>query len=285
VPANSAGVVYLERPFMSDLASRIDAGVLRAIAPPAKRSGYSAKQVAIMDALGPLLPNMLRRFEVTTPLRIGHFLSQLGHESDAFKTLEEYASGAAYEGRDDLGNKRPGDGKRYKGRGPIQLTGRSNYRSFTSWLRGLLSDCPDFEQEPELVATFPWAAWAAIWFWSTRRLNILADRDDLVAVTKVINGGRNGLADRAAYLARAKTALARLAASGAALNALHRGDKGEDVEQLQRQLAERGFYRQAIDADFGPATENAVKAFQAAKGLAVDGIAGNRTFDALEASQ
>jgi putative chitinase len=268
------------------LASLIDAKVLGAIAP--KVSGKRLqKQTEIISKFGALLPGMLVQFGCTTALRIDHLLAQVAHESDGFCTTEEYASGAAYEGREDLGNVRRGDGKRFKGRGPIQLTGRENYRLFTAWLRKIIPDCPDFEAQPELVALFPWAAWAVFFFWITKSLNALADRDDLIAVTKRVNGGTNGLADRAARLAKAKATIARLQAGlmdkEQGFVSLRRGSNDfARVEQLQRALAASGHYALTIDADFGPGTEGAVKTFQRARGLTVDGIVGAKTWECLE---
>lgn len=269
----------------SALASRIDASVLTAIAP--KLSGTKAvKQAAIIAEFAPLLPSLLTRFAVTSALRIEHLLSQTAHESDGFSTLEEYASGADYEGRADLGNTKVGDGKRYKGRGPIQLTGRDNYRKFTMWLRSFMPDCPDFEAQPELVARFPWAAWAVFYYWSSRGLNAIADADDLVLMTKRINGGKNGLADRGAYLKKAKGVIdpieAKLIGAAQSFTVLLRGSKGDRVEQLQRALKSAGHYLLTIDGDFGPGTEGAVKTFQRARGLTVDGKVGRLTWAALE---
>lgn len=123
-------------------------------------------------------------------LRLAHFMAQLAHESDGFKAMQEYASGSAYEGRADLGNTQPGDGVRYKGHGPIQITGRANHRSYGQML-GI-----DFENHPELL-TFPSIGLiAACAFWTTHRLNELADADNILAITKKINGGTNGLGDR-----------------------------------------------------------------------------------------
>ena len=270
------------------LFSRIDASVLKAIAPP--RSGARARRQAdIIDRLGYDLPRMLELADITTPLRISHFLAQLAHESDGFSTTAEYATGDAYEGREDLGNIKPGDGRRYKGRGPIQLTGRDNYRAFTIWMRRRYPDAPDFEALPTLVEISPHAGFAAVFFWSENGLNALADRDDLVAVTKRINGGRNGLADRATYLTKVKPLIARLAGDGLseqqAFPVLVRGMTGEPVERLQRSLQAAGFYFQSIDGDFGPATEGAVKAFQRARGLVIDGIAGAQTTATLPGYQ
>ena len=127
-------------------------------------------------------------------LRLIHFLAQLAHESGNFKYMEEIASGAAYEGRKDLGNTQAGDGKRFKGRGPIQLTGRANYRRYGQQL-GI-----DFENNPAIVAIPSVGLLVACKFWSDNGLNELADKDDVVSITKRINGGTNGLADRKAKL-------------------------------------------------------------------------------------
>ncbi|KQR75763.1 peptidoglycan-binding protein [Rhizobium sp. Leaf341] len=266
------------------LALSVDAATLYAVVP--RLSGAKGQQQrAVIGGFAPYLPEMLTRFKVTSALRIAHLLAQVAHESDSFATTQEYASGAAYEGRKDLGNIKAGDGKRFKGRGPIQLTGRANYFAFTIWMREIDRSCPDFEARPELVAEFPWAAWAAFYYWSSRNLNALADRDDLVAVTRVINGGRNGLDDRRLKLGKAKSALTQLQVQIIAANQnieddvaiLRRGSEGEAVDQLQRGLAAAGFYLLAIDGDFGPGTEAAVKTFQRARGLVVDGIVGRET--------
>lgn len=140
------------------------------------------------------------QFGIVTALQKAHFLAQVAHESDGFRTATEYASGRAYEGRADLGNVQPGDGVRFKGRGLIQLTGRENYATFSNAMgQGDL-----FLRSPELVAQLPWAVSAAGWFWKRKGLNALADRDDVVTVTKRINGGTNGLEDRKRRLAQAK---------------------------------------------------------------------------------
>ena len=127
-------------------------------------------------------------------LRLIHFLAQLAHESGNFHYMEEIASGAAYEGRKDLGNVMTGDGKRFKGRGPIQLTGRANYRRYGQQL-GI-----DFENNPEIVAIPSVGLLVACKFWSDNGLNALADQDDVLTITRRINGGTNGLADRKAKL-------------------------------------------------------------------------------------
>jgi len=131
-------------------------------------------------------------------LRLSHFMGQCAHESAGFVYMEEIASGSAYEGRADLGNTQPGDGKRYKGRGPIQLTGRANYRKFGR-LIGI-----DLEQHPEIASYPSVGLLCACLYWSNRGLNAKADADDLLGITKAINGGTNGLEDRKARTAKAK---------------------------------------------------------------------------------
>ncbi len=143
---------------------------------------------------------------INTPLRMAHFLAQIAHESAEFRYSEEIADGEAYEGRPDLGNTQPGDGKRFKGRGLIQLTGRFNYKRYGQ-ARG-----KDYTTETGavLLATDPETAVdVSCWFWSENGLNRLADQDDIKAVTKIINGGYNGLEERKAKLVRAKFFLVR----------------------------------------------------------------------------
>jgi putative chitinase len=143
---------------------------------------------------------------ITSPPQMARFLAQIGLESGNFLHTEELASGAAYEGRRDLGNTQDGDGVRYKGRGLIQLTGRSNYDTFSRYT-GV-----DYLARPELLASNPLVAVdAACWFWHDRGPAPLAEPDDVTAVTKRINGLANGshthLDERIANLNRAKTVL------------------------------------------------------------------------------
>jgi putative chitinase len=142
-------------------------------------------------------------YGVVTELEKAHLLAQLAHESDGFRTAEEYASGAKYESRKDLGNTQPGDGKRFKGRGLIQITGRTNYTAYSQW-KYQDDRCV---RDPGLLAQAPDAVDASLWYWSIyrpacRRRALL---DDVQGVTKAINGGLNGLADREKKLAQAKT--------------------------------------------------------------------------------
>lgn len=139
---------------------------------------------------------------IDSPLRFAHALAQLAHESDNFRAMEEYASGRAYEGRADLGNVQPGDGVRFKGRGPIQVTGRANYRTYGRAI-GI-----DLERHPELAAIPSIGLAVSAVYWTARGLNALADRDDLVGITRAINGGLTGLDDRRARLVQVRALLA-----------------------------------------------------------------------------
>lgn len=156
------------------------------------------------DTFAAPLVAAMKANQINTPLRQAHFLAQLGHESGSLRYTAELASGAAYEGRTDLGNTQPGDGPRFKGRGLIQITGRTNYTNYGNdrgqdYITGL---------NPNLLATDPdIAADCSGWFWATRHLNELADNDDLLTITKRINGGTNGLDDRARRLKLAKCLL------------------------------------------------------------------------------
>lgn len=140
----------------------------------------------------------MMEFEINTPARQASFLAQVGHESGQLRYVRELASGAAYEGRKGLGNTEQGDGIRFKGRGLIQITGRANYKACGTAL-GL-----DLIAEPELLEQPVNACRSAGWFWKTHGLNELADAGDQVKVTKRINGGINGLADRLALYQKAK---------------------------------------------------------------------------------
>jgi putative chitinase len=175
-------------------------------------------QLRLISKGTPTNPNMtsivvaLERFGEKTgldlPHRLAQYIAQLSHESGGYKYDREIASGAAYEGRNDLGNTEPGDGKRFKGRTGIQLTGRFNYRKFTQWIRkNLDANCPDFEKEPNRVNEDPWEGLAPIWFWAVgnrtgKSLNVYADKNDIEMITRIINGGKNGLEDRLDYYTR-----------------------------------------------------------------------------------
>lgn len=144
---------------------------------------------------------LLNGYHINTPLRLAHFLAQIDHESGGFKYLTELGNRAyfnKYEGRKDLGNTEVGDGFRFRGRGYIQVTGRYNYLQLSK------DTGIDFVNNPDLLATEVNAIVSACWFWSKRKLNALADKDDLIGITRRVNGGLNGLEDRRRKLAKWK---------------------------------------------------------------------------------
>jgi predicted chitinase/LysM repeat protein len=201
------------RAVMEKLGGKVEAG--GPVTGPAPTGGGAASDVslqdlkAIMPALSDarareVLPHLNRAMAeagINTKQRQAMFLAQLGHESASFRYFEEIASGSAYEGRADLGNTQPGDGVRFKGRGPIQLTGRSNYRAAGRAL-GI-----DLENNPRRAADLDVGFRTAAWFWNSRSLNTYADQGNFREVTRRINGGYNGLADREAYYRRALAVL------------------------------------------------------------------------------
>ncbi|HBO0403311.1 glycoside hydrolase family 19 protein [Pseudomonas aeruginosa] len=185
----------------------------------------------------PALNAAMGRFGITSPVRVAAFLAQVGHESAHLTQLVENLNYSAcglaatwpsryrsadgkpnalalnlarhpqaianntYASRNGNGDDASGDGWRYRGRGLLQITGRSNYRAAAAGLGQPL------EAEPELLEQPEWAALSAAWWWSTRGLNELADRVEFAAITRQINGGLNGQAERLALWERAKAVL------------------------------------------------------------------------------
>jgi putative chitinase len=212
----------------------------------ARGGAFPKRNLANARAVAVALDQHGARMGLDRPHRLAQLLAQLAHESAWFKHDREVwgptAAQTRYEGRRDLGNTQPGDGKRFMGRGPIQVTGRSNYRQFRDWCRDTLpvaaGTVPDFEADPDAILTDPWEGLAPLWYWTTRKLNRHADQGDIEMITKRINGGLNGYADRIdAYVKIA--------------------------------LAMQGFGPRDVDG------------FQKAAGLAVDGIAGPKTRAAM----
>ena len=271
---------------------------IKQIAPYAKDS--------IITPLVKYMNYHMAKYGITTYLRICHFIAQAAHESDSFKTLEEYASGAAYEGRKDLGNVKKGDGKKYKGRGIFQLTGRANYKVMSEKLGQPLEDNPELAKQPEISVL------TALEYWKSRGLNKFADNDDIRTITKRINGGFNGFEDRQNYLARAKRVIPRDISvaepkpeptpvppvveppkpviptteypvidktnmSPPPINPLFPpivvadiGDNSPYIGDLQDMLIRKG-YKIRDDGLFDTETENAVKNFQSQVGLKITG--------------
>ena len=164
---------------------------------------HSAKPAIVQSVISDM-DAVFDKYEINTNLRQEHFLCQAAHESAGFTTLQEFGNAhyfSRYDSRKDLGNIHPGDGARYHGRGIFQITGRANYRNYGEAL-GL-----DLEGNPELAADGKIALEIACLYWKNHNLNHFADRDDILSITKAINGGLNGLADRKFYLSRAKNAM------------------------------------------------------------------------------
>jgi predicted chitinase len=238
----------------------------------------------------PFIQQAMQEFDITSYLRETAFLAQLAHESGELRYMEELASGAAYEGRKDLGNTQPGDGKRYKGRGPIQLTGRANYTKYGQLL-GL-----DLVNNPTIAATKEVGFRIAGEFWKLNGLNQLADQQDFKQITKRINGGYNGLDDRTMYYERAKKVMSKddggavpsspattQPASGSPSypgSPLRQGSKGAAVQSVQQRLSDLG-YSLSVDGNFGPGTASAVISFQQKNNLGNDGVVGPNTWAAL----
>lgn len=163
-------------------------------------AGYSLESIVLR------LNKYAKEFGIDSPQRWAHYLAQIAHESMELRYSEEIASGKAYDTGKlaiKLGNtpEADGDGQKYKGRGLIQVTGRNNYEAYKQYC-GF-----DVVKQPELLAKPVGAIRSSMWFWKSKGLNELADRDEFTAITKRINGGTNGIEDRRKYLARAKRVL------------------------------------------------------------------------------
>jgi putative chitinase len=260
----------------------------------------NADAAAWADAAMEILP----KYEINTPNRIAGFFAQTCHESMNFSALSENLSYRAetleklfskyfskagrnaadyskqpekianiiYGGR--MGNVQEGDGYRFRGRGVIQLTGRDNYTAFGKSV-GMSP-----EQVIDYVQTKKGALESACWYWASRKINAACDNSDIVLMTKLVNGGTNGLEDRRKHYEQALKVLggavpAPIANAAAIPGVLKKGSTGENVKRLQAELGLED------DGVFGPGTESAVKKWQAANGLAADGIVGPKTLAKL----
>ncbi len=212
---------------------------------------------------GPVLLETALKYQINTPLRLSHFLAQTLHESGSLKYTEELASGAAYEGNKGLGNTQRGDGRRFKGRGLIQTTGRYNYNRYGKFA-GF-----DAVAHPERLATLPYAVDSAGWFWAhgtPQNLNNIADKDNVSLVTKLINGGYRGLNDRRRKLRGAKEAIEVLGA-----------------KRVQQALNAIGSYPTLlVDGDLGPRTTSIIREFQSDFLIRADGVVNAETWSKLK---
>jgi putative chitinase len=170
-------------------------------------AAVAMRPVADMEALGAAAAKFLPAYGIMdTPARLANFTGQAAHETGSFRYLAEIwgptAAQRGYEGRADLGNTKPGDGYRFKGRGVFQLTGRANYRTIGARIRQPLEDHPELAERPEV------AMQTACEFWASRGLSTLADQGLEDAITRRINGGHNGAVERGRFVGRAKGLLA-----------------------------------------------------------------------------
>lgn len=253
------------------------------------------------------------KYGIDTPARIAAFVAQCGHESggwrvfeenlnysaksldavfpkyfkNAGRNAEEYArkpekiANVVYAGR--MGNNNDGDGYKYRGRGPIQLTGKDNYNAFGKDFGMDLSN-PDVVSTNKNIALM-----SAIWFWNKNSLNKLADAGDIKGMTKRINGGFIGLEDRIHHYEQAMKKLGADAGKveskveehehehveSESYGLLRKGMKGEGVKIMQAALGVQA------DGIFGSGTEAKLKEWQAKNGLSADGICGPATFAKL----
>lgn len=274
---------------------QITAGLIKAIYPQYK---YPAD-------LAEVLNEQFEKYEINTVNRAAGFLAQCGHESNGFTVLKENlnysadgltkifhkyfpdaASAASYArnpqkiankvygGRMGNGPESSGDGFKFCGRGAIQLTGRDNYTKFAN------SVGMTVEEAVADLETLDGAIESACWFWKTNGLNAICDADDIVKMTKRINGGTIGLEDRTAHYNKAKQLLSNgtvqedaepRKATDIEYVTVRVGSNNDTVKAVQTALG------QTPDGKFGPGTERAVKAWQTAHGLTADGVVGPAT--------
>jgi putative chitinase len=265
------------------------------------------------DHLAEVFNEIFPKYNITTVNRAAGFLAQCGHESAGFTILKENLNYGAkglmgtfkkyfpteslalayerqpekianrvYANRMGNGPESSGDGYRYRGRGAIQLTGRDNYSRFAASM-GMSLD-----EVIEDLETLDGAIESACWFWATNGLNAICDADDIVKMTKKINGGTIGLEDRKQHYEHAKHLLADSSdddtddqeeddddTAPVEYTTVRLGSKGQTVAALQQALG--------LNADgvFGPGTDRALKQWQAASGLTPDGVAGPKTLQRL----
>ena len=268
-----------------------------------------------VDAWYEALVAVMPKYGINTERRAAHFISQCAHESNNFRSLQENlnysekalkavfgryfgdapkANAAEYARNPEkianrvyfdkyrkykMGNTNEGDGWLFRGRGLKQLTGRENYTKFGASVNLTA------EEAAEYVATPAGAVESACWFWDTKKLNNIADTDNVTKMTKVINGGNIGLADRQQRYAKAMEVFGNPVSIVEddgddnfdidEIGVLRKGSRGEGVKMMQEALGV------GADGAFGPGTERALKAWQTANGLTADGIAGPATLGVL----
>lgn len=176
---------------------------LNSIFPAGAKSGRNAKFIEPLN-------DLFQKSDVNTVKRVAGFLSQIGVESEEFLYVRELGGNSYFNKYDiqyapakarELGNTSPGDGAKYKGRGLIQVTGKANYTACGKAL-GL-----DLVNHPELLEQPQYAVESAGWYWNSRNINAACDADDIVKITKLVNGGTTHLDRRTAYYNKAKSVL------------------------------------------------------------------------------
>jgi predicted chitinase len=223
----------------------------------------------------PYMQSAMRKYGITTRPRARAFLATVLHESMGLRATTEQASGARYEGRRDLGNIHRGDGQRFKGRGPIQLTGRANYAAYGRRLGMNLEGHPDMVAKPDV-------GWQVAGMFFQKCLPA-ADAGDFRRVTRLVNGGLNGWDDRLRYWNK-------LAGLGVVPGTpdIERGAKGPKVEMLTRRLSyltskKTGKpFLNGARSTFDRRTTRALRRFQKERGLKVDGVFGPRVAAELD---
>jgi len=167
----------------------------------------------------PLLNAAMQRYQIVGNKRVSAFIAQIGHESGQLVYAREIwgptAAQLKYEGRADQGNTVSEDGFKYRGRGLIQITGRTNYAACGEALGIYLINQPELLEQPQ------YACLSAAWFWTTKGLNTLADPGEFNTITRRINGGLNGLADRLSLWAKAREVLVLFHCRGLSLAHWH----------------------------------------------------------------
>jgi putative chitinase len=172
------------------------------------RACCSAAQVDL-TATAKAINEFFPKYGIEANREVRYYLAQCFQETDGLRTFKEYASGAAYEGRGDLGNNQAGDGKRFHGRGMIMTTGRTNYARLGAWLKkeGYWPFSYDLTDKPELLEQPNYAVLGACFYfvdhaWSGQHIKFIIAGRNFEHLTRAVNGGLNGYQDRLAYLGR-----------------------------------------------------------------------------------
>jgi putative chitinase len=255
--------------------------------------------------LAEALSEQFEKYDINTVNRAAGFLAQCGHESNGFTVLKENLNYSAdglnkifkkyfptvasatpyarnpekiankvYANRMLNGDEKSGDGYKFRGRGAIQLTGKENYTKYANSVGVTIDEAvADLE-------TLDGAIESACWFWKTNGLNAICDADDIIKMTKRINGGTIGLEDRKKHYEHAKELL-----GGGHIHETADLSNNSNVEYVTVRVGSNNDTVKAVqsalglsaDGKFGPGTEKAVKAWQTAHGLTADGIVGPAT--------